>query len=279
MDARAPARLGSEVAARMADRAGRPRIAAAADALVWSSLWLALAVAALAVAAARAMETEPAGEIVGLVFSGTVVVYVLDRLRDLSRDRQTEPLRSAFVGAHRTGLQILTGVCAVGSIVLGVRAGPAVILLAAGVLTVGLLHRRLKRWTLAKPLYVALACTAVTVGFTWVHAPIVRHGAWVAGIVAATAASNVLLYNLRDERDLTLWLGGRRGTRLVSGACLVLALALAVLGPTPVQPLAWLPIAMAACLLVRRPSERFAAWAVDGALLLGALLAALTPVP
>jgi len=116
----------------------------------------------------------------------------------------------------------------------------------------------------------------VTVGFTWVHAPAVRHGTWVAGIVAATAAANVLLYNLRDERGLTVWLGGRRGTRLVCAACLVLALALALLGPTAVRPLAWLPIAMAACLVVYRPTERFAAWAVDGALLLGALLAALT---
>lgn len=276
MDARTTARVGAEVATRMAEHAVRPYFAAAADALVWSSLWLALAVAALAIAAARAMGTEPDPGIVGLVFSGTVVVYVLDRLRDLSRDRQTEPLRSAFVDAHRTGLQILAGVCAIASILLGVLAGPAVILLAAGVLTVGLLHRRLKRWTLGKPLYVALACAAVTVGFTWVHTPTVRHGAWVAGIVAATAAANVLLYNLRDERDLAVWLGGRRGTRLVSSACLVLALALALLGPTAVRPLAWLPIAMAACLAAYRPTERFAAWAVDGALLLGALLATLT---
>jgi hypothetical protein len=46
-----------------------------------------------------------------------------------------------------------------------------------------------------------------------------------------------------------------------------------------VRPLAALPIAMGVALLGFRPSERYGAGVVDGALLVGALLALAWPVP
>jgi len=59
-------------------------------------------------------------------------------------------------------------------------------------------------------------------------------------------------------------------------ACLGLAAGLALGGPAAVRPLLWLPAALLPCLVWYRPTVRFTAWAVDGALLVGALLAVLT---
>src|SRR5512145_2462016 len=109
---------------------------AALDALAWSSLWLALTAAALAAAASRALEVAPAPPVLGLAFAGTVVVYVIDRLRDLPRDRSSAPERAAFVEAHRRGLLVLAGLgggLAAGS-ALALRPQAVLLALAVGAL-------------------------------------------------------------------------------------------------------------------------------------------------
>src|SRR5512145_466602 len=127
---------------------------AALDALAWSSLWLALTAAALAAAASRALEVAPAPAVLGLAFGGTVVIYVVDRLRDLARDRTSAPERAAFVERHRRALLVLAGLAG------GLGAGsalalrPPALLLALAVGALGLLHRRMKRWFFVKPLYL-----------------------------------------------------------------------------------------------------------------------------
>ena len=62
------------------------------DAVVFSSLWLALTAAALLVAASGALGATADPRAVGLAFFGTLVIYNLDRLRDLERDRATSPI-------------------------------------------------------------------------------------------------------------------------------------------------------------------------------------------
>lgn len=245
---------------------------AALDALAWSSLWLALGAAALAAAASRALEVAPAPPVLGLAFGGTVVVYVIDRLRDLPRDRSSAPERAAFVEAHRRALLVLAGVgggLAAGS-ALALR--PQAVLLALAVGALGLLHRRLKRWFLVKPAYLTFAWTAVPVGLPAAHDPAAQHVGFAAAVVGASVLANVALSNLRDGEGVAGRIGRRR-TLAVAGALVSLGFGAALLAPLSVRPLAALPAAMGAAVLGFRPSERYGALVVDGALLAGAFAA------
>jgi 4-hydroxybenzoate polyprenyltransferase len=245
---------------------------AALDALAWSSLGLAAAAAALTAAASRALGVAPAPAVLGLAFGGTVVVYVIDRLRDLARDRTSAPERAAFVDAHRRGLLALAGLGG------GLGAGSALALhpravwLALGVGALGLLHRRLKRWFFAKPAYLTFAWTAVPVGLPAAHDPAAQHVAFAAAVVGTSVLANAALSNLRDGEGVAGRIGRRR-TLTVAGVVVALGLGAALLAPPPVRPLAALPVAMGAAVLGFRPSERYGALVVDGALLAGALAA------
>jgi hypothetical protein len=249
---------------------------AALDALAWSSLGLALTAAALAAAASRALGLAPAPAVLGLAFGGTIAIYVIDRLRDLPRDRLCAPARAAFVERHRRALVALTG--AGGALAAGsaVALGPRAALLALGVGALGLAHRRLKHWSFVKPLYLTFAWTAVPVGLPAAHAPNARHVGFAAAVVSASVLANVALSNLRDGEGIAGRIG-RGPTLAVAGAILAGGFGVALVAPAPVRPLAALPVAMAGALLGFRPTERYGALVVDGALLAGALAALALP--
>ena len=242
------------------------------DALLWSSAWLALTCLCLTAAATRALGLDPEPKLLVLAFGGTLAVYVIDRVRDLPRDRKTAPTRAAFVDRHRRALLVLGGLgggAAAGAVL---RLGPRALALAALVGALGLAHRRLKRWSAVKPVYLTFAWTAVPVGLPAAELPGARHLLWVAAITGAAVLANVALSNLRDHEALAARLGARRVLR--NAAVFSLAgFAAALLGPTAVRPLAALPLAMGAAVLGFRPSERYGALVVDGALLVGSLAA------
>jgi hypothetical protein len=242
------------------------------DALAWSGLWLAVAAAALVAASSRAIGIDPAPVVMALAAGGTLAVYGTDRLRDRVRDRGTAPERAAFVERHRAAITFLAAAGGLAAAASALAAGPQVAALAALVAALGLLHRRLKRWTFAKPVYLTFAWTAVAVGLPAAYDAAALHRAWAAGVVATTILANVALSNLRDAEGLAGRFGRTRTLRVAS-AILTAGLAAAVLGPPTVRPLAVLPAAMAAAVWAFRPSERYGALAVDGALLAGAVLA------
>lgn len=246
------------------------------DACLWSSAWLGLAAAALTAAAARALGLSPAPALLGLAFGGTLAVYVIDRVRDLPRDRVTAPERAAFVARNRSALLALAGLGAGVAGLASLALGPRPLVLAAAVGALGLAHRRLKRFAAAKPVYLTFAWTAVPVGLPAASDPAAAHAGWVAAVVGAAVLANVVLSNLRDREALAGRLGAKRALPL-AGAIALAGLAAALLGPAPVRPLAALPLAMAAAVLGFRPSERYGALCVDGALLAGALLALVWP--
>jgi len=244
----------------------------ALDALVFSSLWVALAALALAAASSRALGLGASPPVLGLAFCGTVVVYTVDRLRDQRRDRLTAPLRTAFIERHGPSLWVLLGLALLGAVIFGLDAGPPVLAVAAGVAAFGFFHRRLKGWLWAKPAYLSLSWVAVTVGMPLAAAGGAASGLRVGSVVGLTVLANVVLCNLKDHEGGTALLGQRRALAL-AGAILAPALLLAVEGPARVQPLVCLPLLMAPVVAAFRPSERYSGLVVDGALTAGALAA------
>ncbi len=243
-------------------------IRTALDALAFSSVWLAAAGGALCAASSLAMGFPPALPVVAIACAGTLVVYTVDRLRDLERDRATTPARSAFVARHA---RVLTGLATAATLVaLGLAGtlGTRPVLLLAPVLALGLAHRRLKRLPFAKAAYVAAAWLAVVVGLPAVVAAGETNLRWVAILLAAALLANAIASNVRDGEAAISRLGPRRPLRIARALA-----ALGALAPPPVRPLAAVPAAILAALLGFRPSERYGLIVVDGALLAGALVA------
>jgi len=243
----------------------------AADALVFSSIWVSLAAGVLCTAAARAMGVELSGAAACLTFAGTLFVYGVDRLRDVDRDRRTAPARSAFVADHASQLTALTA-CAGGlAALLALRAGPAVAALAAPLGAVGLLHRRLKHIRLAKPLYVSGVWIAMVVGVPAAASGAPRHTVWAIFILFSALYANALASSLHDGAEQAprhrIW------TLRLARASALLGVLGSALAPQSSRPLTCVPLATLAALVAYRPVERYAAFVVDGALIGGALLA------
>jgi hypothetical protein len=241
-------------------------ILALADGLAFPSLIPAAAAAILLLAASAALGVEPDWIAAGLAAAGTLVVYNVDRLRDTGMDHLSAPLRTEFVEQHRRGLWELTGVAAIAASVLGLLCARDVQLLCVAVLIPGLLHRRLKRWQQAKPVYVAAAWVAVTAGIPALSAP--QHDAipWVLAIYAAAIGANLLATGLREPDPIASLLAGARAI------CLVGVL-VALVGPEPARPLAAIPASELIALVFFRQGERYGLDVLDGALATGAALA------
>ena len=242
------------------------------DAVVFSSLWLAAAAAVLVAASSRALGAPVDPASAALAACGTLVVYNVDRLRDTRRDLVTAPERTRFVQAHRRALVALTLLAGVASAALASRLGHAAALLLASVLLVGLLHRRLKRAALIKPLYVTAAWLAVVVGLPCYTASQPLRVGWVLASLGCALLANAIASNLRDDEAGTPGSRRARALRVARGTALV-GIVAALSGPPEVRALSAVPLATLAVLLPFHPGERYGLVAVDGALLAGALLA------
>jgi len=242
------------------------------DALVFSSLWIAAAAGALVAASSRARGTAIRPEAVGVAFAGALVVYNVDRLRDLHRDREGSPDRSVFIAAHKSRLIVLSSVAAAASLYFGARAGwPAAVMLLP-VLGVGLFHRRLKRYENIKIGYIAASWTCVGFGLPVVLAADVQNLLWAAAIVAAPMLANVIAFNVRAAGERVERIR-RRNALQGARACAAIGVALGALAPSPTDALVTIPLVTLLALVGYRPTERFSPLFVDGALLIGSLIA------
>ncbi len=242
------------------------------DPLLFSSVWMALAAAALSLAASRAMriDTEPAP--VGLVFFGILLVYNLDRLRDVERDRGTSPARSTFIETHRSALWALSSASAfcAGLILLG--AGVKVWIISLLVLMLGFAHRRLKRFRYLKEGYLTIAWLLGIVGLPLAFAGGGAHPIWTAAALAPALLANDLGASARDREGLASELGAK-GTLALGQSLSLLGIGVSLLAPAPVRPLAAVSLMTGLSLLAYRPGELYGFLVVDGALLFGAILA------
>lgn len=243
-----------------------------ADGMAWSGGLAALAALLLTGAASVGMGVQPAAPLLALAAAGAYIVYAVDLLRGLPRDRLTSPLRSAFVERRRTTLRLLLLpaflICVGAALCVGVR----VTLAALPVAGAGFFHRRLKRFDWAKPLYLGAAWTVVTVGLPALHDPVAR-GAWVpALVIGCSVSANVLLSSLRDGEGVAARLD-RKNTLRAAGALLVPAGLAPVLLPAAPLALLCIPAAMCVAILAFRPGERAGGIGADGALVAGGALA------
>jgi len=243
----------------------------ALDALLFSSLWVAAAAAALAGAVGVALGAGLAPGPLLLAFGGTLAVYGLDRLRDLPRDRASAPRRSAFVERH---LRVLMGLAAVGAGLGAAGAwlcGPRALLPLLPALPLALLHRRLKRLWMAKALYVTAGWLLVVVGVPALaaRAPL-PDAAWAAGVLGLALFANAVASNVRDAEAAAAVIGGERALRFAR-ALAAASLAATFAAPPAIRPLGLVGAATLVALLGFRPTERYGLAVVDGALLVGAL--------
>jgi hypothetical protein len=246
-----------------------------ADAFGFGNGVVTAAAVLLVAAASRALELRPDPRVLLLAAGGTLTVYGLDRLRDKTRDRVSSPLRTDWVERHQRVLAVATALGAAAALAGGALAGPRVAAVAAVIAAVGLAHRRLKHLTFGKPAYLILSWTAVAVALPYARAPeSARHVASVFGVVLFSLWANVILSNLKDAEAAAAFFGPRIARR--AALCWSLAgIGVALTGPPPVAALAPIPAATLCAVLGFRPSERYAVWGTDGALLLGAALSLL----
>jgi len=258
----------------------RQRAALVLDPLVFSGLGPACVAAGLVLACARALSSgaapsTPTTASMALAAAGTFVVYNVDRLRDVERDRTSAPARSRFVERHRRALLVSSAAAALLCLPLALQHPPGVWGICAVVLALGLAHRRLKGASSFKIVYVTVAWLAIVVGLPWLSGPpdtgSLRELAAVLAAIGLPIAGNVIASELRGGSHDPAASPALRVARALAAA----GLAMALLGGGRSAALAAIPAAEGLALLGFRDDERFGLVVLDGALLVGALVAAM----
>lgn len=248
----------------------------AADAFAFSSGLAATIGLSLSMLASRILDAPDAATWATLSAGGTFIIYNLDRLRDIERDRAKSPLRTAFVLRHRNRLYAAVGIVAIAFAAILVEAPRPIGLLCLAIGLVGFFHRRLKQGAAWKAAYVSIAWVAACVGMPWLASGRGDAGPWLATILLASLAGNLIASNLRDD-------DGAFARRIAAGDSLValwiaramfmLAFAITLAAPAALLPLAWIPVCEGLALAYYQPTERYGHLAIDGGLLVGALIA------
>jgi len=251
-----------------------------ADVFAFSSGLAATIGGLLSLIASQILDASGVGSWALLVASGTFIIYSLDRLRDTDRDRETSPMRTAFVLRNRQRLYAAVGGAATVFAATLLTAPPRIILLCMVIGLVGLLHRRLKKVAALKAAYVSLAWVAACVGIPWLASESGRDGPgpWLACVLFASLTANLIASNLRDdegqgkaEAEADTVRGSRRSALWIARTMAILAIVVTLAAAAPLRPLVWIPVFEGLALACFRPTERYGQLAVDGALLVGAV--------
>ena len=163
---------------------------------------------------------------------------------------------------------------AIGFVAMLLTTPPSIILLCAAIGLIGLFHRRMKKVAALKAAYVSLAWVAACVGMPWIASGRAAAGPWVAGVLFASLAANLIASNLRDDEGKATGEFARSDAVRVlwiARAMTVLAIGITLAAAVPIHPLIWIPLCEGIALTYFQPTERYGYIAVDGGLLIGAL--------
>lgn len=220
------------------------------DLILRSGLWIAAVAVALLHASGRSMGLVPGPGLTAVVGLGTVGVYGFDRW---------------WASRSQRPFWLVPAAAAAG---LALTLPADAIAILAGVCGLALLHARLRQFPWAKPLYIALAWIGVVVGLPWVLA---GEGPLPGMLlpVALAIVANVLGCDAIDREAEARRLSPTRVWWIARAVALV-----GVLVAWP-DPGVAIPGAVLLALLRWPASRRWAEWALDGALLAGALFALL----
>jgi len=244
------------------------------DGIVFTSVWVSAAAVTLYLASSLAMHSAPSASVAGIIAAGTLVVYNVDRLRDVARDRGVAPARSAFVMSHRDALRTLVAGAGLVCVYLVIRLDREEILLLMAVLGLGLLHRRLKWIPVLNAAYLTGSWLAVVVGLPALGGPAASRWLWIAAVLGTALCANAVASSARDAEAGAARFGKRRAiatARTVAAGGVLVGLT----APPPLRPLVSVPMATLAALIGFRPTGRYGLVVVDGALLVGAAVAIL----
>ncbi len=207
---------------------------------------------------------------IGLALFGTVVIYNIDRLRDLQGDRATAPARTLYIAKHRGALIGFTGLSALACAPLALTQPAAAWGLCAVAMGFGLLHRRLKNHSAFAVVYMTAAWLMVVVGIPSVDAdpPAWQPGALAAIGIGLGISANLIASQLRGVNETS-----RTRRPLAIAKALAVAGSFAPLGLPGLWPLCAIPLCALLSLLFFRPDEFYGLLVLDGALLVGALIA------
>jgi hypothetical protein len=176
------------------------------------------------------------------------------------------------------------------AVTLALHLGREIAWLCAGVMGLGLFHRRLKSSPTVKALYVTLAWVGATVGLPALQGTKLKLAiqpeliVWVAAIYTGAIGANLLASSLGGRASAGLPQRSRSARKSTPGwrmldwarASALGASLLALGAPPELRGLAWIPLAELVALVGFRNKERYALACLDGALLLGSLLALAT---
>lgn len=251
-------------------RRSAPRLAGA---LVDLGAVVAAVAAGLPLAVARALGVDLRPSVLGLAVTGSLGVYLLDRLHDRHADRIVHARRARRFHRHRRAIGGAAAALVSVAVLLGLRQPPAVIALLAAVVVLAAAHRALKDRAWVKPIYVAGSWLAVTVGISLLEAgrstPAAARAS-VLGVVGLSLVANVLACDAGD-REAEARRGGPRSIWWLARISALVALALSLATDGAAHTLWPVPAAVLVSLLPYRPDPDWTASAVDAALAVGAL--------
>ena len=268
-----PSRAAASLGTRVSDGFAASLGTRVSDGFAFSSGLAAAIGGSLSLVSSAVLDAPNAGSWAFLAASGTFIIYNVDRLRDIARDRSTSPLRTAFVLRNRRRLYTAVGAMAIGFVVILQAAPASSVILCLAIGLVGLLHRRLKDVEALKTAYVSLAWVGACVGLPWLASGYNPGGPWVAGILVASLAANLIASNLRDQEAGVEEQNAHSAMapRLwIARAMAVFAVGISLVAPAPLHSLVWIPVCEGLALAYFRPTERYGHIAVDGGLLIGA---------
>lgn len=224
------------------------------DWLVRSGIWVGACAVALQLAAGRSMGADPSWPLIAVTGLGTVAVYGFDRW---------------FVSRAGRPFWVLPAIPAA---ILGLGLAPGAIAILAGVCGLALVHARLRHLPWAKPLYITAAWIGVVIGLPW----ILRGPGPIPVVLAPLSlavVANVLACDAVDREAEAAQINPRKVWWLARALALIGVIA-GLVSPG-VRPVAVVPGILLLALIPWPASRRWVEWGLDGALLLGGLLASL----